>query len=155
MNDDTTRDAEDAGSDAYAVGPGKPPREHQFKKGRSGNPGGRPKGTSVTAELRRLLDEAHNGKAIATLLAERMVRDALAGKAGAAKELLDRAEGKVTERVEVQGGGAYVVLNVPAPKVIGESEEDYAARMKQQAKLAAEHAPPGSKVIAGDWPLRV
>jgi hypothetical protein len=39
----------------YAVGYGKPPVETQFQKGRSGNPGGRPRGTKT---LMALLGEA-------------------------------------------------------------------------------------------------
>ena len=32
-----------------------PPAEYRWKPGQSGNPGGKPKGTSITAQLRRLL----------------------------------------------------------------------------------------------------
>jgi hypothetical protein len=41
----------------YSVGYGKPPREHEFKPGQSGNPNGRPKGTKNNATmLREILD---------------------------------------------------------------------------------------------------
>lgn len=45
------------GGREYAVGYGKPPAHTRFTKGRSGNPSGRPRGTSLAALLRDALDE--------------------------------------------------------------------------------------------------
>ena len=42
----------DAGT-SYSIGYGKPPRQHRFQPGHSGNPKGRPKGTKNTATLVR------------------------------------------------------------------------------------------------------
>jgi hypothetical protein len=45
----------------YDVGFGKPPAESRFKKGRSGNPGGRPRGTrNFKSDLREELAEPVN-----------------------------------------------------------------------------------------------
>ena len=54
-------------------------------------------------------------------------------------------------------GPAFVVLNIPPPKVIGEPEADRAAeeeRNRQIKELAAQ-APPNSKVVVGDCWLKV
>ena len=37
--------------DSYEIGYGRPPRETRFKKGRSGNPAGRPRGSKNTSQL--------------------------------------------------------------------------------------------------------
>jgi hypothetical protein len=47
------------GSDAYRVGPGRPPKEFQFKPGRSGNPlGARRKASSLVPDLRAAFERA-------------------------------------------------------------------------------------------------
>jgi hypothetical protein len=156
MQGDDQDQISDDGDD-YKVGPGKPPRDHQWRKGQSGNPGGRPRGASVTAELRRLMAQEHGGKTIAVLVAERMVKDALSGKPGSVRELLERVDGKVTEKDQVEGAGGITALIIPPPRVTGEPQADEEARMERDRLLreAAAQAPPGTKLVIGDWPLRV
>jgi len=48
----------EAKSNSYMVGYGKPPKNRQFKPGRSGNPGGRPRGSlNIATILQRELGE--------------------------------------------------------------------------------------------------
>ena len=54
------KDSASAASDAeYKVGPGRPPKEYQFKPGQSGNPkGAKPKAPSLAPDLKELLKQA-------------------------------------------------------------------------------------------------
>ena len=66
-----------------------PPKEHQFKKGQSGNPNGRPRknnqtlGAIVAAELRKPVPVTHNGERVMMTRLEaivtKAVQDALTG----------------------------------------------------------------------------
>ena len=79
-----------------------------FQLGESGNPSGRPKDPlPITAQLRKLLSqEGKDGKTNATLVAEALVsivKDTKKrGYVPALKELLDRIEGRVTEKHEIE-----------------------------------------------------
>jgi hypothetical protein len=79
-----------------------------FPPGVSGNPNGRPKGRSLTARLRDLLDQYEingkrvpNGKQVADLVVEGLVLGAAKGNSRNLQEVFNRVEGKVTERVEI------------------------------------------------------
>lgn len=81
------------------VGYGRPPREHQFKPGRSGNPKGRPKAaknesTLLREVLNRPVQIRQRGtiRNISTMEAiiRRMVEDALRGNPKSASFLLNR-----------------------------------------------------------------
>ncbi len=52
----------DPADDGYRVGPGFPPREHQWRKGQSGNPTGKRKTPSIAPDLKALLEGALNAK---------------------------------------------------------------------------------------------
>ncbi|CAA2105375.1 hypothetical protein MBUL_03161 [Methylobacterium bullatum] len=88
----------------YEVGYGKPPADHRFRKGQSGNPRGRPRGYSAPLGRRDLLDAltqagrepiaiTKDGRTIQTTqieaLAQQLTRKALQGDMRAAKLLFD------------------------------------------------------------------
>jgi hypothetical protein len=95
-------------------------KAHRWEKGRSGNPGGRPKGKSITAALRELSLTEHNGKTLVQLLAERLYKDALSGKFPQAKEIIERLDGKVADHHKVEATSEQTVYVCPPPRVIGE-----------------------------------
>jgi Family of unknown function (DUF5681) len=131
-------------SDGYKVGPGRPPREHQFKPGQSGNPGGRPKGSGVTGALRALLEQAHNGKAIQDLLAERWLKEALSGKPVHLQMLLERTEGKITEKHQVKTEPVRIMLTDAKGNEREATPADIRALMGGAAVRIAPGLPPGA-----------
>jgi hypothetical protein len=91
-------------SDGDSVGYGRPPKRHQFKPGRSGNPKGRPKGrkneATLLAELLHRKVTVNSGgepKKITILEAIllRITEDSLRGNTRSAAFLLNRLSGEV------------------------------------------------------------
>lgn len=93
----------------YEVGYGKPPAHSRFQKGKSGNPGGLPKGTpKISNAYARLLAlspeefKTFQPSNVAEELALEQIRRAQAGKPAetlrAIKEVTDRTEGKARQR---------------------------------------------------------
>lgn len=85
----------------YDIGYKKPPKDTQFKKGRSGNPNGRPRGTkNVVRLLNRMLDEtivvSNGGRKYKITRREgvllRMIDDALKGCPRARQQILSMAQ---------------------------------------------------------------
>lgn len=85
------------GSGRYAVGYGRPPAASQFRKGESGNPKGRPKGsrnftTLVMNQLEKTVTVTERGRTrVITkgeVVATQMVNDAARGDARARRDLM-------------------------------------------------------------------
>jgi len=85
----------------YEVGYGRPPKAHQFKAGRSGNPGGRPKqrlspGTAIDDALRetvRVTEKGRTRRLPAVKVILRQLRSAaMRGHLPTAKFLLSQAQ---------------------------------------------------------------
>ena len=76
--------------------------KHQWKKGQSGNPKGKPKGTlSLTTILRNLLSEpGTDGKTKGDELMELAVKHAKKGNYGFFREIYNRIEGKMPDKLE-------------------------------------------------------
>jgi hypothetical protein len=92
-----------------------------WKRGESGNPGGRPKTKPLTEELARLLEqEAPNGKGDtwAVVIAQALLTKARKGDVRAITELANRVEGKALQAVEVnsQSGPVTLIHDVPRPQ---------------------------------------
>jgi hypothetical protein len=73
-----------------------------FQPGQSGNPSGRPKKKPVTEALERLLNSEENAEEIAKALLD-VVKARGKGTVSAAKEITDRVEGRVSDKVEHSG----------------------------------------------------
>ena len=74
-----------------------------IKKGQVLNPGGRPKGTSLTAVLRELLDQIPKGdnQKLKEKIVKALLNKALTGDTRALDIIFDRTDGKVSLPLEV------------------------------------------------------
>tara|TARA_R110002020_G_scaffold316911_1_gene532544 strand:- start:79 stop:444 length:366 start_codon:yes stop_codon:yes gene_type:complete len=78
-------------------------KRFQWKKGESGNPTGRPKGSvSLETELRKRLSDGEVGDRIVQDLIDEAIRQALAGEYKFFNLIWERMDGKVTDRVSIQ-----------------------------------------------------
>ena len=84
-----------------------PPREGRWKKGQSGNPGGRPRWKPLTEALQRLYDEQPE---LLDQLAARLTVKAGQGDVGAFNAIADRLEGKVSQSIESTTGGPVKIV---------------------------------------------
>ena len=132
-------------ADDYEIGYGKPPKHGRFKKGRSGNPKGRPKGnrdfsTDLLETLRAPVQLTEKGrpKTVSTQQAAllRLREKALGGNARALDRLIDLA------RLHNDEDLAEAVSETLAPSDQA-ILETYAARLRrrdQQQRIANERS---------------
>jgi Family of unknown function (DUF5681) len=108
-----------------------------FKKGQSGNPGGRPK---VLAEVKELARE-HTAEAIETLVSIMTdPKSAPAARVSAANALLDRGYGRPPQHITGESGPSYVVrLPEPAKSV---QEWEASAKWWRLLQLCARRIKP-------------
>lgn len=80
-----------------------------FKKGESGNPGGRLKDKAFTDAVRLALhdEDAVSGKKKLRAIAEKLVNEAVSGASWAVQMVADRIEGKPVQSVEVGKPGDF------------------------------------------------
>ena len=140
---------EEQGEIRQTASQGNPPVETRFKPGQSGNPGGRPKGRSLTARLRELLEKGEingkpipGGRQVADLVVEAMVKGAIKGNSKLIVEVLDRNDGKVPEKHEHMGpdGGP---MAFDGTVLTFSSAEIEAWQRQQKERLASVRQPGG------------
>ncbi len=107
-----------------------------WKPGVSGNPGGRPKAKAVSEEIKLLLAQeapSAGGKTWTEVVALAIVKKASKGDVRAFAELMNRAEGKATQTVELAG-------TVNIAERIAEGRARVVKMRDAEAKSAAQSA---------------
>ena len=80
---------------------GVPPGAHRFQPGQSGNPAGRPKSRPMAAALKAALSK-NNSKSLNAIV-DKAVEAAESGDYRYAREIFDRVDGKVADKIEHSG----------------------------------------------------
>jgi hypothetical protein len=140
-------DADDQGNIREPVGYANPPVHSRFQPGQSGNLAGRTKGRSLTAIVREVLESntlggkpIPQGRTVKEVLGDVIVKEALKGKFTFTKEVWDRTEGKVPDKVQHSGeGGGPVEFNAVVSAPAGSELESW--RRQQREKLESTMRP--------------
>lgn len=101
-------------------------RDTRFKKGQSGNPGGRPKGAvSIVAMIKKLLrEDPERARKVAENILDRAAEND-AKALGFARTLLERVDGPVPTQIEgTDGGPVEVVVTWPGQRPKAEEDEE-------------------------------
>lgn len=93
--------AENSPDSREKVGKGKPPVEHQFKPGQSGNPGGRKKAV-ISQIYEKILADPENQAAIEQSVLKMLLGGRMSGQLQL-KEMAERTEGKIAQSHHVDG----------------------------------------------------
>ena len=128
----------------YDVGYGKPPKAHQFKKGQSGNPAGRPAGTKnlktdLLEELSELMRIREGGKNRSVTKQRALIKTLIARGLGGN----DRAAAKIIDLylrvagIELEASEAGVALSKDERKVLEVVERRVRAKLERQARAKA------------------
>ena len=148
----------------YEVGRGKPPRDTQFKKGQSGNPRGRPRGSRnlrslIKKELRELIIVNENGRqkelTKREAMVKRLVNSALAGDRKLLPYLVEYEGAREAQEETTRSRKAPKLKEMSRPefsrevlRILMESgeirEEDYA----ENAPASADNAPVQPSALA-------
>ena len=111
------------------VGPGNPPKEHQFAPGQSGNPAGRPRTKPITDAINKIcsgdvtlkIDGKEQTISGVDALARIALNQAMKGKPPWWERVMERVEGKVAD--ELQIGGTLPGLTPDLLKKISDAKE--------------------------------
>jgi len=134
------------------VGYRNPPKDTRWKPGQSGNPKGRPKNVVYLSEMLRAqmdevpetIDGKPNTKTWRDLICDSILMAAVKGNQPAlTKELLDRIEGKVTSKHQIESERPVNIVLMPAEEHI---------KLRNDATNRPESLPEGdADLIDGEY----
>jgi len=84
--------------------------QYEIKKGEVKNPKGAPRGKRITTLIEEALEKEHGGRKVAEVLAEQILKQALSGNYQFVREILERIEGKVADRITGDSDGGLTVV---------------------------------------------